>query len=141
MTTETPSGQLGPIITYFETHPKLRRLRMTAADLVLKRRVTNGRTSIVVTDNRAWGSDTMHGRISHDGVWQDTIRRDIADATEAALIAVALDVENAMIEDGKTSGVCSFCGRALTDPESVEYGYGPVCAKKYGLPHSNRNGF
>lgn len=30
---------------------------------------------------------------------------------------------------------CSFCGLALTDEGSVEVGYGPVCAKRWGLPH------
>lgn len=30
---------------------------------------------------------------------------------------------------------CSFCSLPLTDEASVEAGYGPVCAKHYGLPH------
>lgn len=30
---------------------------------------------------------------------------------------------------------CSFCGLPLTDAGSVEVGYGPVCAKHWGLPH------
>jgi hypothetical protein len=30
---------------------------------------------------------------------------------------------------------CSFCGLPLTDEGSVEVGYGPVCAKHWGLPH------
>ena len=29
-------------------------------------------------------------------------------------------------------GVCSCCGKALTTPESVEMGIGPVCFKRYG---------
>lgn len=27
-------------------------------------------------------------------------------------------------------GICGRCGRALTDPTSIEIGYGPECAKK-----------
>lgn len=42
---------------------------------------------------------------------------------------------------GKQTGVCCYCGAELTDPESVERGYGPVCARKYGVEHSNRHGF
>jgi hypothetical protein len=30
---------------------------------------------------------------------------------------------------------CSFCGLALTDEGSVFMGYGPICARNYGLPH------
>lgn len=32
-------------------------------------------------------------------------------------------------------GRCSFCGARLQDAGSVEVGYGPVCAKNWGLPH------
>ena len=33
-------------------------------------------------------------------------------------------------------GACSFCGSTITDEGSVEVGYGPVCAKNWGLPHT-----
>lgn len=33
---------------------------------------------------------------------------------------------------GKSIGQCGICGRALTDPESIEMGIGPICAKKNG---------
>lgn len=39
-------------------------------------------------------------------------------------------------EYGKLTGACSFCDRHLEDEGSVEVGYGPVCAKRYGLPHA-----
>ena len=38
---------------------------------------------------------------------------------------------------GHASHHCAFCGLELTDDgegRSVEVGYGPICAKKYGLP-------
>lgn len=34
------------------------------------------------------------------------------------------------------TGSCSFCGLQLTDAGSIEVGYGPICAKHYGLPHT-----
>lgn len=46
-----------------------------------------------------------------------------------------------LAEVGREWGNCCFCGLLLTDPESVERGYGPVCARKNGLPHGNRHGF
>ena len=30
---------------------------------------------------------------------------------------------------GKRLGCCVFCGRTLTDPFSIEHGYGPICAR------------
>lgn len=42
---------------------------------------------------------------------------------------------------GRESGICCFCNLELTDPESIQRGYGPVCAKNRNLPHGNRNGF
>lgn len=41
---------------------------------------------------------------------------------------------------GINTNVCQFCMKALTDDAagaSVERGYGPVCADKYGLPWGN----
>lgn len=30
---------------------------------------------------------------------------------------------------------CAFCGKELRDAPSIERGYGPICANKYGMPH------
>lgn len=35
---------------------------------------------------------------------------------------------------GHETGNCCFCSRALTDPRSVDVGYGPICADKWSLP-------
>lgn len=32
---------------------------------------------------------------------------------------------------GVRHGVCAACGRTLTNPESIEYGIGPVCRTRY----------
>ena len=37
---------------------------------------------------------------------------------------------------GTFPGPLSFCALPLTDAGSVEVGYGPVCAKHWGLPHT-----
>ena len=33
---------------------------------------------------------------------------------------------------------CCFCGRDLLDAESIDLGYGPICAEKYGMLHGDR---
>lgn len=35
---------------------------------------------------------------------------------------------------GIRSGICCFCSRELTTKESCSAGYGPICAKRWGLP-------
>lgn len=41
----------------------------------------------------------------------------------------AITVEQAA-EYGHLHGLCAICGKTLTDPESVQRGIGPVCAKR-----------
>jgi len=57
------------------------------------------------------------------------------------LRVIAIGGIQALANIGKIWGSCTFCGRTLEDPESVERGYGPVCAKRHNLPHNNRHGF
>jgi hypothetical protein len=56
-------------------------------------------------------------------------------ALVARLLLVASDPAKAAKEFAALKGACSFCDAAITDEGSVEVGYGPVCAKRWGLPH------
>lgn len=51
------------------------------------------------------------------------------------LLKIAEDPARAAKEYAALMGLCSFCGKQLTDAGSVEVGYGPICADKWGLPH------
>ena len=54
------------------------------------------------------------------------------------LKAFAKDPATFAAQYGKHTGKCCFCDIRLTDDRdgsSVEVGYGPVCAKKWNLPH------
>lgn len=55
-------------------------------------------------------------------------------AIVAKLHEVAADPATAAKTYGVLRGQCSFCSKPLTDDGSLEVGYGPVCAKHYGLP-------
>lgn len=37
---------------------------------------------------------------------------------------------------GKETGNCCFCNTEIENPISLAVGYGPICARKYGLPHN-----
>ncbi len=56
-------------------------------------------------------------------------------ALVSAMNRIAAAPALAAAEYGKLTGCCSFCDRALEDAGSVLVGYGPVCAKRYDLPH------
>lgn len=73
-----------------------------------------------------------YGRILPDGKLQRA-----RDGTPEALIKILLKMNKnpqvfAFIY-GQRFGHCCFCARELTDHRSVEAGYGPICAGKWGL--------
>jgi hypothetical protein len=86
----------------------------------------------------AQGGDYL-GKITADGELRTIIA--LPQIVRDELRFFAVKGADYLAQVGKETGQCCFCGLELTDPESVEVGYGPVCAKKHGLPHSNRHGF
>jgi hypothetical protein len=94
------------------------------------------RLGITGPDSRVPGSvavkvnDTYRGLVRPDG----TVVGDLTDLVPS-LLAVAADPVSAAKAYAQLYGQCSFCGLTLTDAGSVEVGYGPICAKHYGLPH------
>jgi len=52
------------------------------------------------------------------------------------LLLVAENPAKAAQEFAALSGRCSFCYSEITDEGSVEVGYGPICARRWGLPHT-----
>jgi Family of unknown function (DUF6011) len=52
--------------------------------------------------------------------------------TEAKVLEVCADPEQAAVAYGKQFGQCACCGRELSDPESVARGIGPICAGRFG---------
>lgn len=70
---------------------------------------------------------TVAERAENDGKpWLYEGRKPLYKASEATL----LTLEQAKVF-GKGYGICAVCGALLEDPESVEAGIGPVCAKKF----------
>lgn len=67
------------------------------------------------------------------GSWDDPSLFD--DALIAHLQEVAENPAKLAKSYAQYCGECSFCGKTLTDAGSIEVGYGPVCAKNWGLPH------
>jgi len=79
---------------------------------------------------------TYAGSIFHDAKdrFRTTAKSRIgADAPSARAIAWYLRNIGSEAAEFHHEGKCGKCGRALTVPESIETGLGPVCADKLGL--------
>lgn len=87
--------------------------------------------SLNVTDNGGFENGQWFGRIV-DGEFQPS--RNCPDWVLPALVAFNERPEEIARLYGQKYGRCCFCSRELITTESVEAGYGPICADHYGLP-------
>lgn len=58
--------------------------------------------------------------------------RSCDDATKARVVDVAANPHSAAKAYGMKFGICSCCGRELSNAESVRLGIGPICRDKFG---------
>ena len=87
--------------------------------------------SVNVTDGAKYPGNVWYGRISPRG---EFYRGAACDEPIAKIVdSFAADPIGFVEEFGRKSGVCAFCTKRLTDERSVGIGYGPTCAKKWGL--------
>lgn len=56
------------------------------------------------------------------------------------LMELAINPAKVAAEYGRLLGNCCFCDIALSDERSTEVGYGPICAKNWGLKWGNKEG-
>lgn len=57
--------------------------------------------------------------------------RECSAEQEQQVLGICADPLAAAVAYGKATGVCSCCGRELTNEESISLGIGPVCRRKY----------
>lgn len=85
-----------------------------------------------VTDGGAFGSNEYYGRLLEDGTLVS--RQPIPEAVLALLQAIDAAPQAFSQLAGWLHGTCCYCGADLSTAESRGAGYGPICARKYGLP-------
>ena len=73
-----------------------------------------------------------HGRINESGLLLKS-RHYNEDVVDDLLKALATDPSATIAAFGAKTGRCAACGRPLKTKESTTHGYGPTCAKNYGL--------
>ena len=134
-------GNLLPVFTLFDyagTHLKYPKLDFDLGDTVgivrFKRVGSRGKRpgSINVTDDGHYPHNVWYGCINTDGTYHCNMpSKEIA----TLLAALAADPTGALAEYGKKSGACCMCRLPITTETSMAMGYGPVCAKNWGLPY------
>ena len=133
-------GSLVPIVDFLRTAAE--RLRFPKVRFLLHDDVTELKLAIAGPNSREPGSlqvviaGQWVGRINMKGVATAGVAND--PVLCAHLEYIAKDAAAAAKRYGVKTGRCSFCNLPLTDAGSVEVGYGPICARNYGLPHSPR---
>jgi len=71
------------------------------------------------------GDDGVYlGKISGDKFMR---ARDCTDVIEAAVVKACQTPEESAVAYGKAFGICSCCGRTLTNALSISLGIGPIC--------------
>lgn len=130
------SVDISPIAAAFERakrkglkHPKMYLLG-GETKLMFSRAPDNGKNAgaVYVKANGGDEAGTYLGKVQHGKFFASReCTKHLMEAVEAA----CADPENAAIAYGKQFGVCSCCGRDLTDPVSVARGIGLVCADNF----------
>jgi len=91
--------------------------------------------AVSLTDGGSYGNNKFYGRIDKDGKFEPyTASVPVKDELTSILAKFASDPVALAAEHGKTTGRCCFCNTGLTDPKSTAVGFGPQCAKQWGLP-------
>ena len=117
---------------------KLRRIKITLKDssgqkVVFKKAgpMSKYADQIMISDGGAYGVAFFFGRIDTEGKFMPTARA--TDAVKALVQEFAQNPEDVGGKYGRLTGACCFCSKGLDDQRSLTVGYGPVCAKNFGL--------
>jgi hypothetical protein len=124
---------------------KYPKVHLMAGSTAVKLYVSGARSRVPDTVNVVGDDhDQWYGRVFADGRWEGGRGTPEVNAqVETVLTALAADPERVAAEHGKLTGNCCFCNRPLgegEDKRSVEVGYGPVCADKFGLQWGKKPG-
>jgi hypothetical protein len=93
--------------------------------------------SVVVTDGVGYPFNKFFGVISPEGRWEPTgdihSKEGLKDDLTNILSQLAKRPAAVAAQYGVLTGNCCFCNTKLTDPKSTAVGYGPTCAKQWGM--------
>lgn len=131
---------LNGIVAFFDTAsgnlatPKIL-FEINGGDVKLNRAGSRSKHfgKVFVTNAEEWGSldRKFYGSIDTDALF--TPSADCTSEIHDLLKRFDADPAGVASKEGRESGNCAFCYKALTTERSRDIGYGPKCAKNYGL--------
>jgi hypothetical protein len=138
-------GSMTGLISMLQTaskhlkHPKIRMKDAEGNPVAVSLSGPKSKTPgyVQVTDGGPFKNNVWYGRVSPSGVWEQTKSEYVKSklvSVKALLVALSEKPAETASAYGKLTGRCCFCNGGLSDPRSAQVGYGPVCAKHYGLP-------
>lgn len=86
----------------------------------------------VVTDGKPYGNNRFYGSVSKGGMFYPA-RQGCPDWVLDFLQGLSDDPAGTVRDYGRKTGACCFCRKPLTDPVSVEAGFGQACSANYGI--------
>lgn len=112
-------------------------IRLTVAGMTAR---YPGTINVTSFDQDSTGRRTFFGRVRLNGVFEPRpgVSEDQVSKMAIVLRLLATDPARIAGEHGRLVGRCCFCRLALEDERSTSRGYGPVCARHYGLPWGDR---
>ena len=136
----TVTADLSPIIALFDkaNGPRSKIVFSTPEGVGFRLTVAGPDTrapgTLNITSAGTWESREWFGRIHRDGRFEPSRKLTDGAPVVSALTCFAADPAAQAAAYGHDHGVCCFCEAELSDAISIELGYGPVCAKRWGLP-------
>lgn len=139
-------GDFGGVIALFKAaKAKLKFPKITlqvqgeAVILKLAGQQSKAPGAVYVVSEGGYGNATFYGRISPEGIFEQSGRAQAKLETTFGLSLVDLlrDLAKEPIKvvqaQAQLTGNCIFCNKHLTDDRSKAAGFGPVCAEKWNL--------
>lgn len=82
-----------------------------------------------------WGKIDERGNVSGipNNIFRNLITQEEVEQLRAINALRPDEWKDEAIQYGRNTGICSCCGRTLTNPESIANGIGPVCAENWGF--------
>jgi hypothetical protein len=125
------------LFTTAQKHLKHPKIRFSFPQQEIQLQVAGSRSKyegkVMVTDGQPFGVNQWYGHIDSLGNWTMPAKYPVPKIVYDILHALSKDPEKAAKEYGLLTGNCCFCHKKLKDERSTHVGYGPVCAKNFGL--------
>lgn len=140
----TEVGSMAGVVTMFNhakqhlKYPKIELQDEEGNRVVLKMAGQTAKApgTINVTDGGAFGQGWWFGRVTADGKFEQNSKAPVDRVALVSKLLRALSKDPAGVAGahGHLTASCCFCNTHIETDESLAVGYGPVCAKNFGLP-------